>query len=351
VLREDAAAQAEEALRQAFDLAHSINLARGLINEPGNVRTPPVFASRAEQAAEESGLACIVLNRAGLTAGEYNGILSVGQGSMYEPRMVVIQYRPSEDAPRSKKKTKETPKHIALVGKGITFDTGGVSLKPGKDMHAMKNDMSGAAVVLGVMRSVAKLKPACMVSGILVCAENHFGSAAQRPGDIFKHKSGKYVQVDNTDAEGRLCLIDGLYRAGEEGADTIIDIATLTGACMRALGTSVAGIFGNDDALVRALQEAGHKTGEELWPFPLVEEYARELETPHADIRNIGGAYAGHIVAALFLRKFVPAKARWAHIDLCPAYFENGWKYYAPGGTAFGVQLLVDWIISLPKGN
>ena len=347
------AERSQEILRQAFDLALSVNCARGLINEPGNVLTPPVFADRALSMAEECGLRCTVLDRAALFAGEYAGILTVGQGSVFEPRMVILQYRPDDAlgagqvAPEEKKKARKgsRPRHIALVGKGITFDTGGVSLKSSKDMHMMKDDMSGAAVALGVMRSLSKLKPDCTVSAVLVCAENHIASAAQRPGDIFRQKSGKYIQVDNTDAEGRLCLIDGIYRAGEEGADTIIDIATLTGACQRALGTSLAGLFGNDDALIEELRAAGRGSGEEVWPFPLVEEYAKQLETPHADLSNVGGAYAGHIVAALFLRNFVPPKARWAHIDVCPAYFENGWKYYSPGGTAFGVQLLTDWIM------
>jgi leucyl aminopeptidase len=345
------AAQFHETLKQAFDLALSVNFARGLINEPGNVLTPPVFADRAAAMAEECGLRCTVLDRAALTAGEYAGILTVGQGSGYEPRMVIVQYRPDGEMAGTKKETLR-PRHIALVGKGITFDTGGISLKSSKDMHAMKDDMTGAAVVLGAMRSLSKLKPDCTVTALLVCAENHISSSAQRPGDIFRHKSGKYIQVDNTDAEGRLCLIDGFYRAGEEGADTIVDIATLTGACQRALGTSLAGLFGNDDALIEELRAAGKSAGEELWPFPLVEEYARQLETPHADFSNVGGAYAGHIIAALFLRNFVPAKARWAHIDVCPAYFENGWKYYSPGGTAFGLQLLVDWIMdyAAPRG-
>ena len=239
-------------------------------------------------------------------------------------------------------------RHVALVGKGISFDTGGISLKPGKDMHEMKSDMSGAAAVIGAMRTIARKKPGVVVTGILVCAENMIGSAAQRPGDIFTHKNGKSIQVDNTDAEGRLCLIDGLARAGEEGADTIVDIATLTGACIRALGTSLAGVMGNDDALTASLVVAGERSGERLWPFPLIEEYAKELETPHADLRNIGTGYAGQITAALFMRPFVPQKAKWAHLDIAgPAYFEKGWKYYAAGATGFGTQLLADWVLGL----
>jgi leucyl aminopeptidase len=338
--------EAQEIIREAFDLAHSINLARDLINEPGNVLNPPVFAEHASALASELGLSCAILDSTALTTGEYTGILAVGQGSVSEPRMIVIRYRPTQKAATKKIGQEKKARHIALVGKGVTFDTGGVSLKPAKDMHIMKDDMSGAAVALACIRSIARLKPDCAVTAILVCAENHFAGEAQRPGDIIRHKSGKFIQVNNTDAEGRLCLIDGFARAGEEGADTIIDIATLTGACLAALGTSLAGIFGNNEALIDELRKAGHAAGEELWPFPLVEEYAKNLETPHADIANVGGTQAGHITAALFLRNFVPANTRWAHIDLCPAYFESGWKYYAPGGTAFGVQLLVDWIMA-----
>lgn len=320
-----------------LDVATSVNLARELVNEPGSVMTPEVLAERAASMAREEGLEVEILDRAGLVAGGYTGILAVGQGSRYEPRMVVLRYRP-EGASR----------HVALVGKGISFDTGGISLKPGKDMHEMKSDMSGAAAVIGAMRSIARNKPGVAVTGILVCAENMIGSAAQRPGDIFIHKNGKSIQVDNTDAEGRLCLIDGLARAGEEGADTIVDIATLTGACIRALGTSLAGVMGNDEGLIAELVAAGNLSGERLWPFPLVEEYAKELETPHADLRNIGGGYAGQITAALFMRPFVPKKAKWAHLDIAgPAYFEKGWKYYAAGATGFGTQLMADWVMSL----
>ncbi len=320
-----------------LDVAASVNLARGLVNEPGSVMTPEVLAERAASMAREEGLEVEILDRAGLVAGGYSGILAVGQGSRYEPRMVVLRYRPVG-----------ADRHVALVGKGISFDTGGISLKSGKDMHEMKSDMSGAAAVIGAMRTIARKKPGVAVTGILVCAENMIGSAAQRPGDIFTHKNGKSIQVDNTDAEGRLCLIDGLARAGEEGADTIVDIATLTGACIRALGTSLAGVMGNDDALTASLVVAGERSGERLWPFPLIEEYAKELETPHADLRNIGTGYAGQITAALFMRPFVPQKAKWAHLDIAgPAYFEKGWKYYAAGATGFGTQLLADWVLGL----
>lgn len=324
-----------------LDMAVSVNLARALVNEPGSVMTPAVMAERAAAMAREEGLGVEILDRDGLVAGGYSGILAVGQGSRYEPRMVVLRYRPDAAA-----------RHVALVGKGISFDTGGISLKPGKDMHEMKSDMSGAAAVIGAMRTIARKKPNTAVTGILVCAENMIGSAAQRPGDIFRHKNGKYIQVDNTDAEGRLCLIDGLARAGEEGADTIVDIATLTGACIRALGTSLAGVLGNDDGLVSRLVACGERSGERLWPFPLLEEYAKELETPHADLRNIGGAYAGHITAALFMQPFVPKNAKWAHLDIAgPAYFEKGWKYYSPGATGFGTRLLADWVLGLAESG
>jgi leucyl aminopeptidase len=178
------------------------------------------------------------------------------------------------------------------------------------------------------------------------------GSRAQRPGDIIRHKNGKFIQVDNTDAEGRLCLIVGLARAGEVGAETIVDIATLTGACIRALGTSLAGVIGNDEALVGSLVAIGEKSGECLWPFPLLKEYKKELETPHADLRTIGNGNAGQITAALVMQPFVPKKAKWAHLDIAgPAYFEKGWKYYSPGATGFGTQLFVDWVQSISQSQ
>jgi leucyl aminopeptidase len=212
-------------------------------------------------------------------------------------------------------------------------------------MWEMKGDMAGAAAVLYGMRAIGKLAPDVKVVGILCCAENMPDANAQRPGDIFTAKNGKSVMVDNTDAEGRLVLSDGLIRAGEEGATHIVDIATLTGAIVRALGPSVAGIMGTDRELVRRLIRSGENHGEVFWELPLVEEYREALKTPYADLNNIAaGGVAGAITAALFLREFVPEKAAWAHLDIAgPMFKDKDWKYYEPGALAFGLKTLVDF--------
>jgi leucyl aminopeptidase len=230
------------------------------------------------------------------------------------------------------------------VGKGITFDSGGISLKPGDKMWEMKGDMAGAAAVLYSMRAIGKLSPDVKVVGILCLAENMPDANAQRPGDIFTAKNGKSVMVDNTDAEGRLVLSDGLIRAGEEGATHIVDIATLTGAIVRALGPSVAGVLGTDRELVRRLIRSGENHGEAFWEMPLVEEYRDGLKTPYADLNNIApGGAGGAITAALFLREFVPEKTAWAHLDIAgPMFRDKDWKYYEAGSLAFGVKTLVD---------
>src|SRR5438132_844020 len=255
---------------------------------PANVCTPEYMADRAAEAAKEVGLEIEILDPSGLKARGYLGCLRVGQGSAHPPRMVILRHVP-------RKPSKET---VALVGKGITFDTGGISLKPGDHMWEMKGDMAGAAAVLYSMRALGRLAPDVKVVGILCCAENFPDANAQRPGDIFTAKNGKSIVVDNTDAEGRLVLTDGLHRAGEEGATHVVDIATLTGACLRALGPSVAGVLGTDRELIRRVIRSGENHGEAFWELPLVEEYRDALKTPYADINNIAsGGLAGAIPA------------------------------------------------------
>ena len=324
-----------EARRQRYAwVADNVNRCRDMINEPGSVITPERMADLATEAAKEVGLEAEVLDPSGLRARGYTGLLAVGAGSAYPPRMVILRHIP-------RKPSKET---IALVGKGITFDTGGISLKPGKDMWEMKGDMAGAAAVLYAMRAIGKLAPDVKVVGILCCAENMPDANAQRPGDIFTAKNGKSIMVDNTDAEGRLVLTDGLARAGEEGATHIVDIATLTGAVLRALGPSVAGVMGTDAALIKRIIRSGENHGEAFWELPLVEEYRDALKTPFADINNLAaGGLAGAITASLFLREFVPARAAWAHLDIAgPMFRDKDWKYYEAGAIGFGVKALVD---------
>ena len=207
----------------------------------------------------------------------------------------------------------------------------------------MKSDMSGGAAVLGAMKAIGKLKPPVSVIGIIPTAENFPDAEAQRPGDIFIARNGKSVMVDNTDAEGRLILIDGLDQAGQEGATHIVDIATLTGACVGALGSSIAGIMGNSEQLIQAVIESGQNHGEEFWQLPLPAEYKKWLMTPHADINNIGGRLAGASTAGLFLQEFVPKNASWVHLDIAgPAFQEKAWKYYDAGGIGFGTKALID---------
>jgi leucyl aminopeptidase len=314
-------------------VSENINHARDLINEPGSVVTPEFIADQASEVAKELDLEVEVLDPVGLRARGYSGLLRVGQGSVHPPRMVILRHVP-------RRPSAET---IALVGKGITFDSGGISLKPGDHMWEMKGDMAGAAAVLATLRALGRLRPDVKVVGILCCAENLPDGGAQRPGDIFTAKNGKSIMVDNTDAEGRLVLTDGLARAGEEGATHVVDIATLTGAVVRALGPSVAGIMGTDPELIRRIVRSGENHGEAFWELPLVEEYKESLRTPYADVNNIAaGGLAGAITAALFLREFVPEKTAWAHLDIAgPMFRDKEWKYYEPGALGFGVKTLV----------
>jgi leucyl aminopeptidase len=330
----DHEADAEARKSRYLWVSENVNRARDFINEPGAVVTPEVFATEALEIAREVDLEVEVLDPAALEARGYQGILRVGAGSSHPGRMIVLRLNP-------RKTSKET---VAIVGKGITFDTGGISLKPGDKMWEMKGDMAGAAATLFTMRALGRLRPQLKVVGILCCAENMPDAKAQRPGDIFTAKNGKSIQVDNTDAEGRLVLTDGLARAGEEGATHIIDIATLTGAVLRALGPSVAGIMGKDPELIQRVIRSGANHGEAWWELPLVEEYKDSLKTPFADVNNIAaGGLAGAITAGLFLQEFVPEGVAWAHLDIAgPMFREKDWKYYEAGAIGFGVKTLVD---------
>jgi leucyl aminopeptidase len=315
-------------------VSENVNGARTLINEPGNVVTPESIAALASEIAREVELEIEILDPTALQSRGYQGILRVGAGSPHPGRMVVLRHVP-------RKSSRET---LAFVGKGITFDSGGISLKPGDKMWEMKGDMAGAAAVLYAMRSLGKIRPDLRVVGVLCCAENLPDANAQRPGDIFVAKNGKSIMVDNTDAEGRLVLTDGLARAGEEGATHLVDVATLTGAVVRALGPSVAGVMGTDPDLVRRVIRSGENHGEPFWELPLVEEYRESLKTPFADLNNIAsGGLAGAITAGLFLREFVPNGVAWAHLDIAgPMFKDKEWKYFDAGAIGFGVKTLVD---------
>ncbi len=333
VVHPDHQADAEARKARYAWVSENVNVARDLINEPANIVNPLILAERAQQIAAEGGLQCEVLDETALKAKGYRGLLHVGAGSATPPRMVILRHIPRQSSAET----------IALVGKGLTFDSGGISIKPAEKMWEMKGDMAGAAAVLATMRTIAKLQPSVRVIGILCCAENMPGNSANRPGDIFMAKNGKSIMVDNTDAEGRLVLSDGLARAGEEGATHVVDIATLTGAVVRALGPSVAGILGSNRELIRRVIAAGESHGEAFWELPLIEEYRDTLKTPYADINNIAsGGVAGAITAALFLREFVPENVAWAHLDIAgPMFRDRDWRYYEPGAIGFGVKTLV----------
>jgi len=314
-------------------LFSGIDLAKDLINEPGNALTPAIMANIAQSIAQKYGLGIKIRKSKELEKDGYNGILAVGRGSKNEPAMVTLSYKPKQ----------KNIYHLAFVGKGITFDTGGICLKPQDKMSEMKCDMSGAAIVLAAIKVIAELKFPIEVDAILCLAENRPGENAMLPGDIFKAKNGKTVVVENTDAEGRLVLIDGLAEAAELGATHVIDIATLTGAIKRALGTSIGGLFSNSEGLTETLVESGAENGEKWWRMPLDEEYADSLKDKVADIRNIADDGPGAIVAALFLKEFVKKDLQWAHLDIAGVDFTSkSYKYTEYGATAFGLKTLVE---------
>jgi len=313
-------------------VSNAVNQARDVINEPGSVATPEYLAEAARKIAKESDLDLKVWDEKKLQNDGYNGLLQVGRGSSHPPRLIRLGYR-----------ARKAKAHLAFVGKGVTFDSGGISLKPADKMFEMKGDMSGGAAVLYALKAIGKLKPDVNVTGIVPTAENFPDANAQRPGDIFYAKNGKSIMVDNTDAEGRLILTDGLYLAGQEEATHILDIATLTGACVRALGLSVAGIMGNAPKLIQAVIRSGQNQGELFWELPLPAEYKDLLKTPYADLNNIGGPVAGALTAGLFLQEFVPEGTPWAHLDIAgPFIREKEWKYFEAGAIGFGLKTLVD---------
>jgi leucyl aminopeptidase len=308
------------------------NEAREMVNEPGSVATPEYLADAARRIAGEADLDVKIWDEKKLAKDGFNGLIQVGRGSANPPRLIRLTYR-----------ARKAKGHLAFVGKGVTFDTGGISIKPADKMYEMKGDMSGGAAVLYAMKAIGQLKPDVNVTGIVPTCENFPDANAQRPGDIFYARNGKSIMVDNTDAEGRLILTDGLFLAGEEKATHILDIATLTGAVVRALGLSIAGVMGNDRRLIDAVIRSGENQGEAFWELPLPDEYKDLLKTPYADLNNIGGPVAGALTAGLFLKEFVPEKAAWAHLDIAgPFIREKDWKYYEAGATAFGLKTLVD---------
>ncbi len=332
---------AEDSLRRAVRRAEAeaagVNLARDLANTPANAMTPVIFAEKALDVAKRHGMTFRVLGEEQLRAEGMNAYLAVARGSDEAPRMVVIEYTP--------KGTEGIPP-VILTGKGICFDSGGISLKPAKGMEAMKADMSGAAAVLGTIEALGQLapsqQPARPVVGIMACAENMPGGHATRPGDIVVAKNGRSIEIVNTDAEGRLVLADAIAWAMEKyEPECIIDIATLTGACEVALGKRAAGLFSNDDVLAGFLFSAGTLLGEKNWRLPLGEKASLEvLKSACADMQNSGAREGGALHAAAFLKQFVRAGARWAHLDMAGADSDES-PINARGCTGFGVRTLL----------
>jgi leucyl aminopeptidase len=323
-----------EAVGRAVLVAQAQNLARELADTPPNQLNPKTFAERARVECRRVRLGCRVISgTAALRRARFPGLAQVGQAGSTEPALVEISYRP--------RGARRGAPNLALVGKGVTFDTGGISLKPGDKMWEMKGDMGGAAAVLAAMTLIARLQPRLPVTGYLCLAENMPDSRAQRPGDIYRARNGKTIHVDNTDAEGRLILSDVLTYACERGATHLVDVATLTGACCVALGNNIAGLMGRHPAFLDQVRAAGLDVGEELWPLPLYGEYRQLIDHPHADMNNVGGRYGGALTAGLFLAEFVPDTVHWAHLDIAgPAIQSGGWRYYSKGMTGFATRSL-----------
>ena len=314
---------------------------RDLVNMSPKEKRPPLLADLVAAGVADDDISVRVLDEHELEAGGYGGIMGVGGGSTMKPRLVELRWQP-EGATR----------HVALVGKGITFDTGGYSLKPTAGMETMKMDMAGAATAAAVVRAAARLRLPVAVSAVLALAENLISGDAQRVSDVIRMKDGTTVEVLNTDAEGRLVLGDGLAHAIELGADTIVDIATLTGAVIVALGDLIGGVMANDDALAAELIATGRANGEPLWQLPLpVEEYGKRVDGTFADLRNVGsGKDPGTIFGALFLARFVPDRIRWAHLDIAGiAWRDNGGPYHQKGGTGSPARTLVAWLEGLAR--
>ncbi|MCG8606916.1 leucyl aminopeptidase [bacterium] len=318
--------------------ATAANLARDLQNEPGNRMTPTRLAEVAQELAKRSSLTCEILDRTAMKDLKMGALLGVAKGSLEPPRFIILEHNADNPGLDT----------IVLVGKGITFDSGGISIKPSADMEEMKFDMSGGAAVIGGMKAVADLEIPLHVVGLVPAAENLPSGSSMKPGDILTASSGTTIEIVNTDAEGRLVLADALVYAKRYEPKAVIDLATLTGACVVALGYYATGLFGTDEDLQRRLQAAGEKSGERVWPFPLWEQYHEEMKSDYADLKNASGRWGGAVTAAAFLAKFAEDYP-WAHLDIAgTAYTAKESGYLCKGGTGVGVRLLVqflkDWV-------
>ena len=325
VAEEDAAAVSRAEL-----LAEATMLARDLVNTPAADKSPMTLEKLVDSVAADSGFRVVVRDEDALVEGGFGGVLGVAAGSDRPPRLLEMWHEPQG-----------AESFVVLVGKGITFDSGGLSLKPAAGMETMKTDMSGAAAVIGAMKAIATLGIAVKVLGLTPLTDNMPGPLATKPGDVLKARNGKTIEVLNTDAEGRLVLADALSLGVEMEPDLMVDVATLTGACKVALGDKIAGVMGTDNALVERLVRVGENTGERLWPLPLPDDYRSLIDTPMADMKNTGGRFGGALTAGLLLKEFV-GDVSWAHIDIAgPARWPDDEYYQSKGGSGFAVRTLV----------
>ncbi len=323
----------QSALALGQRIGEGIVIARDLVNEPGGSMTPVRLAEAAVEIAEREGLQITVLGLDEIREAGLGGLLGVNRGSAQPPQFIELSYAPA--TPRG---------HLALVGKGITFDSGGLSIKTGAGMMTMKSDMGGAAAILGAFSAITAVAPRVRVTGYIPATDNMTGSDATRPGDVLKIRNGKTVEVLNTDAEGRLILADALSLASEAKPDAIVDLATLTGAVEVALGNRIAGLMGNDEAWIDQVRAAAGAVGERVWPLPLPEDYRKRIDSDVADLRNISRTTdGGSLTAGLFLREFVGEGIPWAHLDIAGAAWSNDVDgEVVKGGTGFGVRTLLE---------
>ena len=324
----------EQGVKIGENIAHGTIHARDLANAPGNEIFPETLAKDALHLGRKLDFAVTVFDKKKIQSLGMGGIIGVSKGSGNDPRFIIMEYG------------KQFKKHgtVVLVGKGVTFDTGGISIKPAANMAEMKMDMSGAAAVIGTFHSIATLKLTRHVVGLIPSVENMPSGTAFKPGDIIRHFNGKTSEIDNTDAEGRLILADALSYASRYKPDVVIDLATLTGAVVVALGHHATGMMGNDQATMDALKEAGEKTYERVWELPLFDEYEKQIKSDVADVKNVGGRWAGSITAGWFLKKFI-GDYKWVHLDIAgTAILESDQDYTPKGGSGVGVRLLTEFL-------
>ena len=323
-----------EVLNDVITICNSVYNARDYANSPGSELNPVQFSNEIKTLAKKNGIKVTVLKKKEIEDKKMGGLLAVGQGSAIPPRFVIMEYNID----------KVEYDTIVLVGKGITFDSGGISLKPSQNMGEMRMDMSGAAAVVGAIEAISKLKLPLRIVGLLPLAENMPSGTAIKPGDIITIANGKTVEVDNTDAEGRLILADALFYATKYKPKLVIDLATLTGACVVALGHFAAGVMGTDKNNIEKLKISGDRTNERVWELPLFDDYDELIKSDVADVKNVGGRWGGAITAGMFLKKFVN-DTPWIHIDIAgPAILEKETDYEPKGGSGYGVRLLVDFL-------